>query len=275
VKTAEPGSRSRADGALNFNDDLGQMAAARHYLDWQYSMLRPHLGPSILEIGCGIGNFTVRLADGAARVVAIEPDKACLLRSRARVGQRPGVKLLHGRAQDLDDLLDAGERFDTVLCLNVLEHIDDDARALRDFAARLREGGRLVVQAPAGPWAFGEIDRALGHRRRYSRRRLGGMIREAGLALCETRYFNMVGILGWWWNAKVTRIRRQSDAQITVFDRLIVPVMSRVEGLLSPPFGQSLFAVGEKRVETEGLKALKTAVPRGSGSREEQVFHGP
>jgi len=104
-----------------------------------------------------------------------------------------------------------------------------------------------VLLAPAFPTLYGPIDRNLGHFRRYTRRELVAVASGAGLAVRRLRYINLAGWFGWWWNARVARREAQSEAQIAVFDRWVVPVVSRVESVAPVLFGQSLLGVWEKR----------------------------
>ena len=135
---------------------------------------------------------------------------------------------------------------DSCVCLNVLEHIEDDAAALRRFASILVPRGAIMLLVPAFPALFGPIDQNLGHYRRYTRASIARLTRAAGLELKKVRYMNTAGFFGWWVNARILRREAQSEKQIQVFDRYVVPVMSRLEELLPPPFGQSLFAVLKK-----------------------------
>jgi hypothetical protein len=145
------------------------------------------------------------------------------------------------------DLLELrGFEADSCVCLNVLEHIDDDHQALDRMTSLLTRGGIIVVLVPAFPDLYGPIDRNLGHYRRYTRESLSAVVYEVGLRIRKMHYVNCVGLVGWWLNAKVFRREKQSEFQIRVFDRYVVPLLSRVEDWVQPPFGQSLFAVLQK-----------------------------
>jgi SAM-dependent methyltransferase len=133
-----------------------------------------------------------------------------------------------------------------VACLNVLEHVRDDAAALAHMHAVLPEGGRAVLIVPAFERLYGPIDERLGHYRRYSKKSLTRVAERAGFRAETLRYMNSVGFFGWWFNAHVARKTAQSEVQIAVFDALVVPVLSRVEGWMEPPLGQSIFAVLRK-----------------------------
>ena len=132
------------------------------------------------------------------------------------------------------------------MLLNVLEHIADDREALDRMASILSPGGVIVLLVPAFPSLFGPIDRNLGHYRRYTRESLAKLAGACGLRARRLQYMNTVGFFGWWINARLLHRKEQSDSQIAVFDRYIVPLMSRAEAILRPPFGQSLLAVLER-----------------------------
>jgi SAM-dependent methyltransferase len=135
---------------------------------------------------------------------------------------------------------------DSCVCLNVLEHIEDDQRALAAMASILMPGGVIVLLTPAFPALYGPIDRNLGHWRRYTRASLASLAGRCGLTIAKLRYVNAIGLFGWWANSHVFRREAQSERQIEIFDRYLVPVMSRLESVAPPPFGQSLFATLRK-----------------------------
>jgi SAM-dependent methyltransferase len=231
--------------------DLRQMAIAHNYRRWQFELVAAHVSGCVLEIGGGIGNFTASLAEHAESVITFEPNEYCFRELVDATKHCPNVKAYNIAAEDVDAQLDPALRVDSVVCMNVLEHIEDDQAALRLFTRRLRAGGNVVLLVPAVAWAFGEIDRRLGHFRRYSRRQAHALIRDAGLRPVTIQYFNVVGLLGWIWNTKVASIDAQSDRQIKVFDRYIVPWQSRLESLLRLPIGQSLLIVASRPSRSE------------------------
>jgi SAM-dependent methyltransferase len=230
-----------ASSAYNIHDQQ-RMSHARNYFAWQARLILPELGRRVLEIGCGIGNFTELLA-GREAVIAIDAEPGCITLVKSRC---PGVDAfaIDVSSADLGDL--ARFKPDSCVLLNVLEHIEDDAGALERIASILPPGARVVLLAPAFPALYGPIDRQLGHYRRYSCAGIRELARRADLEIRKLRYVNAVGFFGWWINAHVLRRTAQSQSQIHLFDRL-VPAISRLESILPPPFGQSLFAVLEKR----------------------------
>jgi SAM-dependent methyltransferase len=225
--------------------DQERMAHAANYFAWQGRLVAPQLGRRVVEVGCGIGNFTGMLLD-REMVLAVDVDPACIERLQQRYADRPN---LHAYVCEPASDAFAGLarwRPDSCVCLNVLEHIEDDGRALAAMASVLAPGGTIVLLVPAFQALYGPIDRNLSHHRRYSRESLAKLAHVTGLAIETLHYVNAVGFFGWWMNAHVFRREAQSASQIEVFDRCVVPWLSRLEAIAPPPFGQSLFAVLRK-----------------------------
>ncbi|HOC57486.1 MAG TPA: class I SAM-dependent methyltransferase [Verrucomicrobiota bacterium] len=226
--------------------DLLQMSKAERYRRWQFDVVAPFVRGKVLEVGGGIGNFTPELAGVAKWVTSIEPNAYCHARLLEKTKVLPNVQVLNVTVEALDNQVSAADAFDTIILMNVLEHIKDDEGVLRRLKQRLARGGRVVVLVPAGPWAFGSTDVRLGHYRRYSRKSARDLMAKLNLEVEKLRYYNFIGVWAWWWNAKVTRRQSQRDAQIRVFDRLFVPMISRIEKMLPPPLGQSVLIVGRQ-----------------------------
>lgn len=229
-------------------EDQERMARAANYFAWQHRLVIRELGSRVIEIGCGIGNFTGLLLDSREAVAAIDVEPGCIERLVQRYPDRSNLE-----AFPCDVMAPAfaglqSFRADSCVCLNVLEHIGDDFEALRRMAAVLAPGGIIVLIAPAFPSLYGPIDKMLGHHRRYTRASISKLAEAAGLSVRSWRYLNAIGFFGWWINAHFLKRRAQSSAQIEVFDRLVVPISSRLESWIHPPFGQSLFVVLKKPV---------------------------
>jgi SAM-dependent methyltransferase len=229
-----------------FAQDLLQMARAHNYRRWQFRLVAPYVRGQVLEVGGGIGNFTPDLSRIADSVISLEPNAACHQELLEKTKPLPNVKIYNVTAEQLDRYVPADYQADTVVCMNVLEHLADDEAALQSFSQRLRIGGFMVLLIPAVPWAFGEIDRRLGHYRRYSKASARAVLGKCSLTPVRLSYFNFIGLWGWLWNTRVTKRQTQSDKQIYIFDNFIVPWQSRLESFLPVPLGQSLLAVARK-----------------------------
>lgn len=218
------------------------MSQAVNYRRWIYSKVERLLGATILEVGGGIGNFT-EMYPQSSKVVTIEPHPECVEALRTKFDGSDRVEVVNA------DLLsfETTRRFDSVVCLNVLEHIEDDRAAIGRMAAMLAPGGRLLLIVPACKALYGPVDRALQHYRRYGRREVKGLILTHGLSLQRIEYMNLAGFFGWLINARLLKRAEQSPAQVAFYDRVIVPVMRRVESVIPLPVGQSLFVVAGLR----------------------------
>jgi SAM-dependent methyltransferase len=226
--------------------DLEIMSSAQNYRNWMYSRIRQFVGQRILEVGCGIGNFTQLFLDREL-VVATDVYKPCIEQLRINLGDSPNLIAIEldisdPAARDLEK-----HELDTIVCLNVLEHIEDDLKALLNMHHVLRQEGRLVLLVPAFQFLYGTVDRSLMHHRRYSRKDLLPRIREAGFEIERSFYMNMIGMAGWFLNNRVLKRREENAEQIDFFDRYIAPFADRLERTFPPTFGLSLIAIGQKR----------------------------
>lgn len=227
-------------------DDLETMKDARRYSAHIFNLLVPHIGARVLEVGAGIGTMTQRLADTSEFVLAVEPNPHCRTRLRQAVAGHPKVAVQECHLEECDPNEIQQHRFDTVVCVNVLEHIADDVAALRTFRESVVPGGHVLIFVPAVQLAYGPLDAELGHHRRYSKRTLAGAFATAGLDLATIRYTNPIGLFGWMYNAHVTKSTAHSPRQVKLFDALVAPWALPLERAIEPPLGLSLIAVGRR-----------------------------
>ena len=232
-------------------DDLETMSEAVRYQAHIFGLVRPYLGRHVLEVGCGIGTMSRQIldVDPQLRLACIEPNVNCASRARLALAGEPRVEIRACHLEECNPLDLRQERFDTIVCVNVLEHIEDDVRALRlfhDVVAGTR--GRVIVFVPALQSIYGPHDAALGHHRRYSKRSLTGAFAAAGLDMVRIRYTNPIGLLGWMYNLYVSGNTEHTTDQVRLFDRFVAPWALPIERLTPPPIGLSLFAVGRARV---------------------------
>jgi SAM-dependent methyltransferase len=224
-------------------ESLDRMAGAGNYNDWLLARAEPHLGCRVLDFGAGIGTFTEVIASRAAEVVAVEPDPQFMPRLKDRFARNDHVAVVEADETWLT-ADHARPSFDTVVCLNVLEHIADDESVVRGFRECLEPGGRLLLLVPAHRFLFGEIDRNVGHERRYSRAALRRMLEDCQLDPIELRYVNPVGALGWLVSSRMLRRPQVPAGPLEAYDR-VVPLLRRLDRL-SLPFGLSLWAVAAR-----------------------------
>jgi glycosyltransferase involved in cell wall biosynthesis len=228
---------------------LERMAALKHYNRWILDRFDGSIGQRVLEVGSGTGNMT-RLLYGRELIVATDMESTYLHILQNRFRQQPSIRVarLNLETDDWKALRD--HQFDTVVCFNVLEHIENDGKALDHLYRLLAPGGRLLLFVPADQALFGTLDTQVGHFRRYSRETLSGVIERAGFTLRQIGYHNIYGRFGWWLNGRVLKRNHMPAGQARIFD-VFVPLLRRIEPR-EPRKGLSLIAVAERPAADAG-----------------------
>jgi glycosyltransferase involved in cell wall biosynthesis len=224
---------------------LRRMARLASYGKWCHDRFEHYLGNRILEVGAGVGNQTVYFAD-RERVVASDIEPHYLRELRARFETKRHLRIASYSfplaPADREEL--AAEKLDSIVCLNVLEHIEFDRETLADFAAVLQPRGHLALLVPAHPALYGTLDVHLHHFRRYQRDQLARLVTDAGFKVDEIRYLNRPGVFGWWLNSRVLRRKVLPKMQLSAF-RWLEPLL-RLEEKRPPRFGLSLLVLAER-----------------------------
>jgi SAM-dependent methyltransferase len=221
-----------------------EFAALNEAVNYRRSLLQefgPYLKGDILEVGSGIGQLTEELVQLPAvkSVHAVEPDASFF---EHLLGRRLAIECTHGTVSDVP----SGNRYDALLSVNVLEHIEDDVDELKRYHGRLRPGQNLCLFVPACPSIYAPIDQNFGHFRRYTRKELRTRLLNAGFKIEALYYYNFVGYLAWWLNFCVLKKTNFEIEKVRLFDRAIFPVTHACEyHLLRPFLGQSLLAVAQ------------------------------
>jgi SAM-dependent methyltransferase len=226
--------------------ELEIMAQATNYNAWIWKTIGPSIRGNVLEIGAGIGTFT-RYIQRYHNVFATDVAQNCLDILRNKFEKCGNIIV---RYFDISDAMEneywVRQNIGTVICLNVLEHIEDDVSALRALHSILPRNARLILMVPAFQFVFGTIDKLDGHHRRYSKSELTNKLSLCGYRLKEARYFNSIGLFAWLYTNRVVKNKSTSIAKVKFYDRLVVRFLRTIESVWSPPFGQSLIIVSEK-----------------------------
>jgi len=223
---------------------LNSLSHARRFNRWMVKLIEPYLGDRILEVGSGIGNISRQLPQREKLIVTdIDATYLEILRQAYSGNDLVAVtRLDRNSSADFEPL--GAVTCDTVVCLNVLEHIEDDTAALERMAKLLQPGGRLILPVPQYQWLFGSYDRVAGHFRRYSRQDMEKRLGDAGFRNIKLQSFNFSSIPAWWVNACLLKRKRIGRIQLKIYDTL-VPVLRLMEACLPLP-GISLICFAEK-----------------------------
>jgi SAM-dependent methyltransferase len=224
-------------------ETLRRMATARNYNEWLFDRLRPYLGRRVLDVGAGVGTFCDLVAPECDLVVALESDVVFAAALRDRFGDSDRVRVVESEAEVVEPSSLPGP-FDSIVCLNVLEHIGDDAAALARFRELLAPGGRLLLLVPAHAALYGRADRALGHERRYSKLPLQRLLDQSGFTVDVARHVNPVGAAGWLVSGRLLRRAGIPRGPLRAYDRA-VPLLRALDRL-ELPFGLSLWVVARR-----------------------------
>jgi SAM-dependent methyltransferase len=252
----EPGVMRAVEGGATIHAlGLEDLATAQRYRRYLHGLLAPYLGPSVLEVGAGLGDFSAQLLD-RDRLIVNDNDPICVRALDERFGERPGIEILPADVLKLK----VEPPVDSVVALNVLERMDDDVAALRSMAGAAAGGGRVLLLVPGYPSLAGAYDEALGHLRRYTPDRLRATVEAAGLVPEVIRPVNLLGGLAWWAAVRVGRQARPTPTLVRLYDRLVVPAERALERRVAPRFGQSILCVarvpkGQKRPQSRERSA--------------------
>ncbi|MEJ5914578.1 class I SAM-dependent methyltransferase [Pseudokineococcus sp. 1T1Z-3] len=239
------------DGAGAFAQATGRSleegagAAQPNYKAYQLELMRPHVGRSLLEVGAGLGELAATFAEGMSleRHVVTDVDPGAVAHIARRFADRPEVQ---ARRLDLSgELPDLEAPVATVLAANVLEHLQDDAGALRRLARLVEPGGTVVMFVPGYMQLYGDFDARVGHVRRYTPATLRAAFDGAGLTTRLVRPVNLLGGIAWWAAVRRGGVGSPRPGLVRVYDGVVVPVTRVLEKVVTPPFGQSVLGVAQ------------------------------
>lgn len=226
-------------------DELDAFAEAENWKRYWSAKLRPLIGDSVIEVGAGLGGSTRYLCTGAqSSWLCLDPDPTHAARLGQLVASGELPACCSASCGILADL-PADLRADTILYVDVLEHIERDREELRLAAAHLKPGGRIIVLSPAFNLVYSDFDRAIGHFRRYVKADAPGLTPD-GLVLEKSFYLDCVGFAAALVNRLLLKTSSPSKAQVRFWDRMIVPVSMIADRLFGAAFGKTIVMVWKK-----------------------------
>lgn len=226
--------------------DLEAMSFAEKYHQWVLDEFRAYLHGDVVEVGAGSGNFTSLLADaGIDHLISFEPSSNMFQRLAERVAGYEHIEVVNGFFDRA--IGDYQSRYDAVTYINVLEHIEKDLEELQFVREALKPGGYVCIFVPALAWLYSDLDREVGHFRRYHKHQLLGLVKSAGFEIIQAKYFDMLGIIPWY-IAFVLMKKKITGSNVSLYDKYAVPLVRGFESLLTPPIGKNILLVAKKPV---------------------------
>lgn len=218
-------------------------ANAPRYNEWVRRLVAPAARGRVIEVGAGMGTFTLSLLRTADHVVAVEPSARAGVVLTAATRSEPRVTAVTGYIADAATL----GPFDGAVLSNVLEHIENDVEVLSELAQLVSPGGLIAVFSPAFPLLMSEFDRSIGHVRRYRKRDLCRRFEYAGIEVVTARYVNLPGFFAWIVATRLLNLRPTQAMLVRAYDLVVVSSTRWIETRLAPPFGQSVLVIGRVR----------------------------
>jgi SAM-dependent methyltransferase len=233
---------SQEPGSVYTGTELGALSAAKNYHRWILSKFEPYFGNTVAEVGAGIGTVSKLMLRSPGRtLIAFEPSPNMFpYLAESLQGET--------RARAINDCFEpryVPDGVESVVYINVLEHIADDRGELAKAYQALQPSGHLLVFAPAHNWLYSDFDRRIGHIRRYTKRGLVELVQGAGFELVKAQYFDIVGILPWYLSFVLLK-GHPRKASVATYDKLVVPPMRLLESIVRPPIGKSVLLIARK-----------------------------
>jgi phospholipid N-methyltransferase len=223
-----------------------EVIRCKNYHRWIYNNIRHFIGNRVMEIGGNAGYFTKFLLKKDL-IISIDICDDCVEQMKS-LFLSTNIKIYKGDICEYKIVeLAKNESIDTIICINVLEHIEDDFKAIKHmYHILVQSKGTLILLVPAFQGLYGTLDKSGGHYRRYSSKKLNAMLNEIGFTIKKQFYMNSIGVIGWYLNGKVFKVNNYSrvvSLQIRTFDSFAIPFLEKIESLIKIPFGQSLITV--------------------------------
>jgi SAM-dependent methyltransferase len=224
------------------HENLESLAHSYRFNDWLFKEVSNGLYGDILEVGSGIGTFTEKLISSfpGSHLTLTDISAVYIKDLKEKYSKDKNISVYKLDLNSKTDYESIGyKKFDSILAINVLEHIENDEFALTQLYDMLNDKGRLIILVPCHKFLYNVIDKNVGHFRRYSKRDLEAKVRKTEFTIEKMHYFNALGILGWYLNGSLFKNSKVSGTGLKVLDRL-VPLLKYGEMVIGKRIGLSL-----------------------------------
>jgi SAM-dependent methyltransferase len=231
--------------------ELEAMDNAANYHRWILEIFEPYLGDHLVEVGAGLGTFSQLILERhrCQTLSLVEPSDGMyqdLVANAQRLNTDTRIDSCHGTFPQCAPQIKSNQAPDSIIYVNVLEHIADDKLELEVIRETLSSSGHVFLFVPALAWLFGAFDERVGHLRRYTKSELEEKLKAAGFKIILSRYFDFSGIGPWWVKYCLLKSATMESAGVRLYDRFVVPAARRIESIISPPLGKNVIAIAQK-----------------------------
>lgn len=238
-------SRDDDNTAVYEGSDLEALATLHRYQRWIVETFQPYLCGRAIEFGAGIGNISALIRAHVTTLDLIEPSANLADPLKQRFGDDENIAIFEEPLETrLPEIADA--TYDSVVLVNVLEHIEDDAAALEGFYRILKPGGHLLLFVPALKFLYSDLDALVGHFRRYQRPELNERTADAGFDIIQSKYFDVIGVVPWWLLNTKMGATGFNPLLVGVYDAVFAPLSRGLESLVRLPFGKNIVLIARR-----------------------------
>jgi len=229
--------------------DLEAMDFAVNYHRWILETVKPYLGNHLVEVGAGTGAFSDLLLETEPETLSLIEPSAMVETLKTNLAAKDfstEIRIYPNIFAEVAERLQTEQSPDSVIYINVLEHIEEDEAELKIVHQTLRETGRVFIFVPALPMLFSEFDKRIGHFRRYRKKEIIEKCAAAGFRILLANYFDAAGILPWLMKYRLLKSTTMESGAVRLYDKIVVPLAKPLENFITPPIGKNLLIVAEK-----------------------------
>lgn len=238
-----------SENVVYIGKDLEAMSFAVNYHKWILREFRPFLGENVVEVGAGSGDFSTLLLEEKPKTLNLVEPSAMFEQLQENISpENTTTEIAFHRAifAEVADKIAADKKPDSIIYVNVLEHIEDDRGELKLIYETLKLGGHCLIFVPALMALYGEFDRKIGHFRRYTKAEIEEKCRAAGFKIVRSSYFDFAGIFPWYVKYRLLKSDSLESGAVALYDRIAVPFVKTVETILPVPIGKNVLLVAQK-----------------------------
>ncbi len=238
-----------SEAIIYVGKDLEAMSFAVNYHKWILDEFRPFFGKRFVEVGAGTGSFSeFLLRENLETLALIEPSEMFehLEQNVSQIKTEAKITFHKAIFASVCRELAESDKPDSIIYVNVMEHIEDDSAELEMIYQTLAPGGRCFIFVPALMSLYGEFDRRIGHFRRYTKTEIEEKCQKAGLKVVKSKYFDFAGIIPWYIKYKLLKSDTLESGAVTLYDKVAVPAIQMFEKILPMPVGKNVLIIAEK-----------------------------